>query len=454
MLPWVTATLRAVTQMARAAGGASRKREWRMHRAIPEIVSRHAEEAALCWLWRDRGVAEPHYSLNDLAHLDNRLDAHLDGLRIAGEDGWAECETQLRWREPGEVFIAAVLAVETRDRRRIESVAQRAGDNRGLWRAIASALGWHSLDIAQPFIGSLANDSDAHKRRLGIAAAAIQRYDLGDVLGRALADEDRRVRARALRAIGELGRTDLVAAACEQVTSDDGACRAAAAWSVGRLDARDGPLEPDVIKALRDAVENGWEGSDRCLRTLACRVEPSAARELIHTWSIATSTAHSAVTAAGTLGDPALVPWLLDRLDAPPLARLAGEAITMITGLALDERPLEGQWPEGFVAGPTEDPEDENVAMEPDENLPWPNRQAVADWWAKHRQRFEPGTRYLLGRPIMEEWLEEVLRHGYQRQRAAAALELAMRRPGQPLFEVRAPGPRQQKLLGLKWTRG
>jgi hypothetical protein len=43
-----------------------------------------------------------------------------------------------------------------------------------------------------------------------------------------------------------------------------------------------------------------------------------------------------------------------------------------------------------------------------------------------------------------------ILRYGYQRQRAAAALELAMMHPSQPLFNVKAPGFRQQKLLGLK----
>jgi hypothetical protein len=35
----------------------------------------------------------------------------------------------------------------------------------------------------------------------------------------------------------------------------------------------------------------------------------------------------------------------------------------------------------------------------------------------------------------------------FQRQRAAAALELAILQPGQPLFEVRAPGFRQQQIL-------
>jgi hypothetical protein len=41
----------------------------------------------------------------------------------------------------------------------------------------------------------------------------------------------------------------------------------------------------------------------------------------------------------------------------------------------------------------------------------------------------------------------DVLRNGRQRQGAAAPLELAVRQPGQPLFEVRAPGCRQQQML-------
>jgi hypothetical protein len=44
--------------------------------------------------------------------------------------------------------------------------------------------------------------------------------------------------------------------------------------------------------------------------------------------------------------------------------------------------------------------------------------------------------------------LKTVLRDGRQRQRAAAALELAIRQPSQPLFNIAAPGFRQQQILG------
>lgn len=42
--------------------------------------------------------------------------------------------------------------------------------------------------------------------------------------------------------------------------------------------------------------------------------------------------------------------------------------VITIVDIAYDD--LEGEWPEGFEAGPTENSEDEDVAMDPDEDLP------------------------------------------------------------------------------------
>src|SRR5262249_51964936 len=108
---------------------------------------------------------------------------------------------------------------------------------------------------------------------------------------------------------------------------------------------------------------------------------------------------------------------------------------------------LEGPKPDGFEAGPNEDPEDDNVALDPDDDLPWPDPALVKKWWESRRGSFSKDTRYLLGQPITAESLRQSLKTAYQRQRAAAALELALLKPGRPLFEVRAAGYRQQQLL-------
>ena len=54
-----------------------------------------------------------------------------------------------------------------------------------------------------------------------------------------------------------------------------------------------------------------------------------------------------------------------------------------------------------------------------------------------------------MGKPITAEHCQHVLRSGFQRQRNAAALELALMRPDAPLFETRAPGFRQHHGLGV-----
>ena len=93
---------------------------------IETVVKQHAEESAFLWLLRDSAVHAPHYSLKDMAKLDNRLDAHIDGLRIAGDAGWEICKEAMGVGESGEVFAAALLAFESRDEARIRTVLEAA----------------------------------------------------------------------------------------------------------------------------------------------------------------------------------------------------------------------------------------------------------------------------------------------------------------------------------------
>jgi uncharacterized protein (TIGR02270 family) len=83
-----------------------------MANIILGIVEQHSEEAAFLWLLRDTAACAPHYSLDDLAKLDSRLEAHLDGLRIAGDTGWEICKEAMSLEGSGEVFAAAFLGLK------------------------------------------------------------------------------------------------------------------------------------------------------------------------------------------------------------------------------------------------------------------------------------------------------------------------------------------------------
>ena len=146
-----------------------------------------------------------------------------------------------------------------------------------------------------------------------------------------------------------------------------------------------------------------------------------------------------AIHGMAALGDPIFVPRLLEWMKLPPLMRIAGEAFTFITGAHITYSDLEGERPEGFEPGPTEDPLDEAVSMDPDEGLPWPDPAKIEAWWKSNGSRFSKGTRYLLGKPISIESAQEVIAKERQRFRLAAALELAIRQPKEPLLELRAP---------------
>lgn len=407
---------------------------------IPAIVERHAEDAAFLWLRRENAVHAPHFRLAHLVELDERVEAHVDGLRLAGEHGWRAAEAQLHFREPGEVFTAALLAFARGDAERIVRVLELAEGDPLLARATASALGWSDEATLRGIsLDWLTNAQSPALRRVGLAAYAIRRLDPGAALAGALHDPAPGLRARALRAVGQLGRSDLLGVVVEGLGDDDGECRFAAAWSATLLGSAGGI--PPLVEAARAGGRRVPAAAGLAVR----RMSHADARDWIADLSAAPQTARTAILAIGAFGDPGFVPWLLQAMHEPSLARVAGEAFGMIMGIDLAEEHLDGATPRGAPLGPNDDPDDHDVALHPDHDLAWPLVEVVHAYWARHEDELLRGTRYLMGRPIVPAFLTHVLAYGMQRQRAAAALELSARSPGRPLYEVRAPGFRQRR---------
>jgi uncharacterized protein (TIGR02270 family) len=153
------------------------------------------------------------------------------------------------------------------------------------------------------------------------------------------------------------------------------------------------------------------------------------------------------IEGAGLAGDPRYVPWLVTLMADDKLARLAGEAFTLITGADLVVLRLERLRPENFEAGATDNPEDSDVAMDPDEALPWPDQTKVHEWWTANKGRFQSGLRYFLGDIVEREHCLNVLKNGGQRQRLLAAQYLCLLEPGMGVFNTSAPAWRQQRWL-------
>lgn len=406
---------------------------------IPVVLEQHAEESAFLWILRSAAILAPHYNLADLAKLDNRVEAHLDGLRIAGPHGWAVLQESLALEEPGEIFAAAVIAFESGDAKRFETVLEAGTAIPELARGLISAIAWLPPKKADRLITrTLFVSPNKARRRVGVAGAVVRRMDFEKEILEAAQDNDPLLKARALRALAELGKTKHFPLISRFLDAMDPAVGYAAAWG-GALLAGD----PACISALQAfATAPGWKARE-ALVLAARRLPPVAAAAWREKLAVNPVTLRQAVIAAGATGDPGAVPWLLEQMAVPAVARVAGEAFSMITGADLAYMDLDADKPEGFEAGPNDDPKDENVQPDPDEDLPWPDPALVGGWWNAQKSRFPAGKRHLIGKEITEASARAALQSGRQRQRAAAALELAMLAPGQPLVEVRAPGFQQ-----------
>jgi uncharacterized protein (TIGR02270 family) len=411
---------------------------------VESIVTVHAEEAAFQWLIRDAAVRDPHYLLWELAKLDDRVEAHLDGLRVAGDPGWEIVRTALvEIGEPGEVFAAGVLAFESGAPERVQQVFEVGTATPEAARGLVSALGWLTYEQASKHVKALLAANEPALRRAGIAAAVIHRRNPGPALQSAFAADDPRLKARAFRAAGELGLVDTHITLRANLKAKDPTIRFWGAWSNALLNGH-----KDAVAYLQKVAEEGGSFAERAAQMAMRRLAPNEAKVWLKRLVKDLGQKRIAIIAAGAFADPEVIPFLIDQMKVPRLARVAGETFSLITGANIAYEDLDGEKPEGFEAGPTENPDDENVALDRDENLPWPDPTLIQKWWNQRQGQFAKGTRYLLGQPITPESLRVALKNGYQRQRAAAALELAILEPGRPLFEVRAPGFRQRTLLG------
>ena len=415
-----------------------------MSETLSEIINIHAEESAFLWLLRDAAAEAPHYNLEELKDLEDRIEAHLDGLRIAKDSGWEFVEQALDHKEPGEVFVATVLAFESNDKQRLSKTFEAAFANEDTLRGLSSALGWLPHDQIRRWSERFLQNSQALYRFYGLIACSMHRQDIGQLLDRLINDTDPSVQCRAIRLAGEMKRQDLLHLIRPHLNSSDEETRFWASWTLSLLGHAAGPVACcqfiySKSPFLRRALNIGIRG-----------LAHDKAIGLIRSLSADAQMQRAVTQSTGIIGDPISIPWLLQKMQQPELARLAGESFTFITGADLAELDLEGEWPEGFETGPNEDPEDDDVELDPDEDLAWPDVDKVSAWWSNHQSLFQNGQRYLLGKPISIDHCREVLRNGYQRQRQAAAIELALAKSDEILFETRAPGLRQKQLLQIQ----
>ena len=400
---------------------------------LQNIIAEHADELPFLWQRWQRALHCSRYSARELGELEMRMHAHLDGLRLGGAGAWDAINANYGWERAGELFSAGVLVFADNDAKRAETVFEKAQMSPTLGAGAASALAWLGYDIGARWLPGLANSTQPVRGWIALDVAAFHRVPMGNSLSRFLQHADPMLRARAFRAAGECGLLDVGSLCLREANQADTHCRFWAAWSALLLG------QPQATSTLRAVLEKGEPEAARACNVLARVMSDANFRAWLNELAAQPATQRFAIQAAGARGSASLVPWIIQAMVVPQLARVAGEAFTSITGADLLWEQLQTTAPADLVAGPNDDPDDDHVAMDPDELLIWPNVNKVAQWWRQNEARFDPAQRYLRGQIINETSLPNILRVGDQVQRAAAALEWVLRKPGTPLPQIGAP---------------
>lgn len=388
----------------------------------PELIREHADECRFLWHQRQIAVFQPHIGLMALGRLDRRLLAHLDGLRVAGPAAIPLVLQQIE-TESSAAWAAAILCAEAG---RLVLLDDRlAGSSGPIAAAAANASAWMTAPVAERAIAHWA----ANPATVAVAAQAAGHLGQPDArLAQWATAVESHVSTAAFGSSLRLGITPVIADAARKRALDPGTVQTALAVLALSGDA---PAADRLLASL--APIRGWT----LLAVIASRCASPGHRE-----SVLAAGGRLGCMIAGTSGDPSVVPRLMPWMDDPRHARAAGEALSLITGVDLPSAGLVQHSPPTVANGPSEDSADADVSMDPDEDLPWPDRQAVEAWW---NGRPSTNGRQLGGKPASE--AHSLLTVENQRLRWCAAVESAISgRTG--IFPVDAPALLQRKLLG------
>ncbi|MCF6337429.1 MAG: TIGR02270 family protein [Gammaproteobacteria bacterium] len=400
-----------------------------MDSAYRDIVDQHAINVGLLWEFRMVVINQPHYAPEALAKLEQRINRHLNALLLQPELAWDIAAEALEAEEPGETFTATLLAFATRGNdENTEKTAQvtKAGRvNAKTFKGLVSALGWLPGETGLKWIQPLLKSNDLDDNHLAIAVSRILSHDPGEplvhLLERGAQHPQHPLFIYCLRLAGELKRVDLKAACHQAATAENPDIRFWGIWSSVLLGGHGfaQALEPYILQT------NPWQ--QKAIQ-LAFRVVPDNVADAWIAQLLGHPGHHSGqlrqgIKAIAANGRIHAIPRLIVLMQDDTLARIAGEAFSLLTGIDLKQQQLTRPRPPL-----DEDPGDIDSALE-DAELPWPDAAKVAAQWQPQATDFDAGQRYLMGQPINAAHLNSIIASGYQRQRHAAALELALLEP-------------------------
>jgi uncharacterized protein (TIGR02270 family) len=407
---------------------------------IVDILEEHFEEAEFLWQQRENLLWSRVSTLDALADLEERLLAHVDGLVLGDEEAWALLEPKLFAGQQGEVFVAAIAALESANPARIQLVRDAlAGAEEDILDGICHALRHTSCPDVENLVSPLLSSEAGAVRAAAIDVLSFRRISPAtELLQAGLKAQDPLVVAAAARAAGRI-RTVELKYALEPT------------W--------ENPSPLVRLEAIRAGLLSGNEKAiGRCRTSVLGRNEEAGEATILlglagHQQDVpvlvdalgAASLIRGAIVSLGYLGYVAAMDALIRCAADPELARPAGQAVQTLVGVNLEKENLALKGKAAAAGTAVEADDGDEWQIDPDEDLPIPDPEKLKEWWRKNSSRFDTNTRYRHGRPCGLQGLIADLHTGTLAARHHTALEIAMIDPSRPLLETHAFAVRQRR---------
>jgi uncharacterized protein (TIGR02270 family) len=379
---------------------------------IPEIIKRHAGDAAFYWNQWDKAKYSFVIDGERLAHIEHLLIAHLDGLIEANDIGWQESLANLkRWKGAGETFVCCLLAMTNDSQERFKAIWPTLGLNSAdCARGFISALIWYHQRTATPtrWLDHWLQSAESQLlKTVAIRASTHLGFTPIELLTEASQSESPHLRASACRAL-TLHKNDQFAFAILHNLLNDSVATVKAEASIGLLTCtHDKQVIYTATAQLWDLIIqhlsslNSLKGSKQraALRQLKRWLFHWAAHTPLSDKQLATELEQLPPTlqieAIGWHGDASLCTQLLALMENLELAPAALAQFQLLTGCDAEaEHLILPVTPEQLIAAERLLPEYQG--------MPFPNLAAIRAWWSTHQHRYSASTKVLLGHAIQQ----------------------------------------------------
>ncbi|WP_143247432.1 TIGR02270 family protein [Agaribacterium haliotis] len=397
------------------------------------MYERYVDDAAFLWLLRQLAQKQPHYDVPALVELEQRLNRQIEAILSDAELAWLACEALLEHRDAGEFFVAAVVALRTAGEERFDALIELAGGDETLEFALASACAWLHQALAKPVVERLFKRPEAGFRRIALHVCRLKSWSPLAALNAVLTDADARADDKlyclALRCVGEFKAQALKALLLVALQDERNAVQfeaIAASILLGQYSLAE-KLRPWVFAE---------QYHERAVNLAFCSLPAELARQWVAELAKMDNCQSALIQAIACLGDPQAVPWLLAQMRDALWSRRSGLVFSSITGIDLEQHELVNDIPD---LDDSFGDEHQPLQFDDDESLPFPDADKVAALWQKYGRNFVSGKRYMVGRQLSSESLQQLWQQGPAYLRARAALLLALQNPSQPLLNACAP---------------